>query len=563
MTANGRKSIARSDLERQAWPELSGHALEALKAHGTERAVAAGEVVWEVGRPDYPLVHLIDADMNIVDRGRDDSIVVTITAGNFTGELGLLMGQHTFFAGVMAGAGRILTVDPAKLRHLVATVPEVSDIVVSAFAARRKLLVEWADGALTIIGDENERTCLGLREYASRNRIPFRFIEHADRAAVDAFAAGRHDLPSRGTVAIVRGGTVLHDPSPLVLAKALGYELLPDVDELFDLVVVGAGPGGLAAAVYGASEGLKTLAIDDTAIGGQAGTSSRIENYLGFPTGISGSELAFLGEIQAIKFGARVAVPHRATGLRKKGDIFEITLESGDEVRARAVVIAAGARYRKLPLSNLTDYEGNGIYYAATELEARYANGTNAVIVGGGNSAGQAAMFLSRHAEHTYIVVRRDGLSETMSDYLSSRIERDPRITLVTQSEVTALRGEGGLTGVTLTHMQTGEKQDIASGALYVMVGAEPNAGWAGGLVRTDEKGFVLTGADADNPSSPFATSEPGIFAVGDIRSGSVKRVASSVGEGSVVVSAVHAWLAGQPGNGPLAAEIKKPANKS
>jgi thioredoxin reductase (NADPH) len=543
MTANGRKSIARSDLERQAWPELSGHALEVLRAHGTERAVAAGDVIWDVGQPDYPLVHLIDADLNIVDRGQDDSLVVTITAGNFTGELGLLMGQHTFFAGVMDGPGRVLTVEPAKLRHLVATVPEVSDIVVSAFAARRKLLIEWADGALTIIGDENERTCLGLREYASRNRIPFRFIEHADRAAVDAFAAGR-DLPAHGTVAVVRGGTILHDPSPLVLAKALGYELLPDVDELFDLVVVGAGPGGLAAAVYGASEGLKTLAIDDTAIGGQAGTSSRIENYLGFPTGISGSELAYLGEIQAIKFGARIAVPHRAAGLRKNGDVFEIMLESGETVRARAVVIAAGARYRKLPLSNLTDYEGNGVYYAATELEARYANGTNAVIVGGGNSAGQAAMFLSRHAEHTYIVVRRDGLSQTMSDYLSSRIERDPRITLVTQSEVTALRGEGGLTVVTLTHMQTGEKQDIACRALYVMVGAEPNAGWAGDLVRTDENGFVLTGAAAGDPSSPFATSEPGVFAVGDIRSGSVKRVASSVGEGSVVVSAVHAWLA-------------------
>ncbi|MBO6638690.1 MAG: FAD-dependent oxidoreductase [Roseitalea sp.] len=553
MSGNGRKSIARSDLERQAWPDLSGHALDVLSAHGTERDVAAGDVIWEVGQPDYPLVHLIDADMNIVDRGRNDSVVVTITAGNFTGELGLLMGQHTFFAGVMASAGRIVSVSPAKLRHLIATVPEVSDIIVSAFAARRKLLVEWADGALTIIGDENERTCLGLREYASRNRIPFRFIEHADRAAVDIFAAGRQDLPTHGTVAVVRGDTVLHDPSPLTLAKALGYELLPDVGEVFDLAVIGAGPGGLAAAVYGASEGLKTLVIDDTAIGGQAGTSSRIENYLGFPTGISGSELAYLGEIQAIKFGARVAVPHRAAGMQRNGDVLEIALEAGGQVRARAAVVASGARYRKLPLSNLADYEGNGVYYAATELEARYANGTNAVIVGGGNSAGQAAMFLSRHAEHTYIVVRRDGLSETMSDYLSSRIARDPRITLVTRSQVTALRGESGLTGVTLTDRQTGETRDVACRALYVMVGAEPNAAWAGDMVSTDENGFVLTGAAAGKPSSPFATSAPGVFAVGDIRSGSVKRVASSVGEGSVVVSAVHGWLAersnGEPAN--------------
>lgn len=546
MSDQPRTSTARTDLERQAWPALSEAALDVLRAHGVERQADAGEIIWEVGQPGYPFIHLFDADLDIVDRGRDDAVVVTITAGHFVGELGMLMGQQTFFAGVMRTPGRILVVEQDELRRLVATVPEVSDAIVSAYAARRKLLIEWADGALTIIGDDNDRTCLGLREYASRNRIPFRFVDRADPDAMAAIGQSR-DLPAQGTVAIARDGAVLHDPDRLTLARALGYELLPEIDELFDLVVVGAGPGGLAASVYGASEGLKTLTIDDTAIGGQAGTSSRIENYLGFPTGVSGSELAYLGEIQAIKFGARVAVPYRASGLARRDGHFEITLEAGPRINARAVVIASGARYRKLPLDNLGDYEGNGVYYAATELEARYAGGTNAVIVGGGNSAGQAAMFLSRHAEHTYIVVRREGLAATMSDYLSTRIARDPRITLVTHSEVTELRGDGGLKALTLTDRRTGEATDIETRALFVMIGAAPNAQWAGDLVRTDEKGFVLTGAAAGAADSPFATSVPGIFAIGDVRSGSVKRVASAVGEGSVVVSSVHAWLSDDP----------------
>lgn len=538
-------SAARTDLERQAWPEMPAHVLEILQQHGTVRDVEVGGIIWEVGEPGYPFGYLYDADLDIVDRGHGDAVVVTITAGNFAGELGMLMGQHNFFAGVISKPGRMLTLKPEKLRKLVATVPEVSDLVVSAYAARRKLLVEWADGALTIIGDDNDRTCLGLREYASRNRIPFRYLDRETDGGSIADLASIHPLPDNGTIALARNGEVLHNPDTLALARALGYQLSPQADgDVFDLVVVGAGPGGLAAAVYGASEGLKTLAIDDTAIGGQAGTSSRIENYLGFPTGISGSELAYLGEIQAVKFGAQIAVPHRAVTLRKSGSGFEIELQAGDCIRTRSVVIATGARYRKLPLPNVGDYEGNGIYYAATELEARYATGTNAVIVGGGNSAGQAAMFLSRHADHTYIIVRRDGLASTMSDYLTSRIARDPRITLVTHSEVTELRGEDGLQSLTLTNRQMGAKTDLDCRALYVMIGAAPNADWASDLIRTDDKGFVLTGHDAGNDSSPFATSEPGIFAVGDVRSGSIKRVASSVGEGSVVVSAVHQYLA-------------------
>ena len=532
-----RSTEPRSELERQAWPKLTAEMVEQLRRVGSELEVEAGEVLFEVGQESYDLIYLERGSARIVDRA-GDHVVVTIEAPNFLGELGMLMGQGTFLAGIAAEPTRIVRVDRERVRELMATVPEINDVLVTAFAARRRLLIEWGEGGLTIVGRESDADCMRLREFASRNRIPYRFVDRSEIEAV-AELATQCDLPESGTAVITGRFEVLAGPTPLELARALGMDLDVEKDELFDLLVIGGGPGGLAAAVYGASEGLCTLVVDDTAIGGQAGTSSRIENYLGFSTGISGTELAHEGEIQALKFGARIAVPRRATGLREEGGHFVVNLDDGSQSRARAVVLANGVRYRRLPLDRLEEFEGVGVYYAATHLEARLTVGTEAVIVGGGNSAGQAAMFLSRHARCTHVVVRRAGLAATMSSYLAERILNDERIRLWTHTEVSELSGEDRLEAVVLRDLRTGEESRIPAGALFVMIGAEPNTDWLRGTVDLDDHGFVVTGRDAET----FQTSIPGVFAVGDIRSGSIKRVASAVGEGSVVVSSVHRFL--------------------
>ena len=480
-------------------------------------------------------------------------MVVTIEAPNFIGELGMLMGQGTFLAGVARGETRVVVVAQDRLRDLVATVPEIADVVVTAFAARRRLLMEWAEGGLTIVGHESDRDTIRLLTFASRNRIPHRFVDRDDAAEMARVGATCR-LPEAGTAIVTGRAEVLDRPSPREVAAALGMDLpvepasQADGDattggRVHDLAIVGGGPAGLAAAVYGASEGLSTLVIEDAGIGGQAGTSSRIENYLGFSTGISGSELAYQGEIQAVKFGARFAVPRRATGLSDKSNgaapHMAIELDDGSCVRARAVVLAMGVQYRRLPLDRLEHFEGAGIYYAATELEARFCRGTDAVIVGGGNSAGQAAMFLSRHARRTHILVRGDRLAETMSSYLAERIENDPAIELHPRTEVTVLHGEDRLDAVTIRDNVAGVEPRIDTHALFIMIGAAPNTAWLGGSIDLDRSGFVITGRDGD----PFATSRSGVWAVGDLRAGSVKRVASAVGEGSVVVSSVHRHL--------------------
>jgi thioredoxin reductase (NADPH) len=346
---------------------------------------------------------------------------------------------------------------------------------------------------------------------------------------------------------VVRGQIVLADPSPLVVAKALGLNLAFKQERLADLLIVGTGPAGLGAAVYGASEGLKALAVDDVAIGGQAGASSRIENYLGFPTGITGGDLAFKAEVQALKFGARIAVPRQATQLHRVDDHFEVRLDDLTTFRARSVVVATGARYRRLDLPRQERFEGSGIYYAATELEARHCRGAEAVVVGGGNSAGQAAMFLSGTTRLVHLVYRGSDLGHSMSRYLIARLERAPNVRIHLDSEVRKLQGDERLRAVTIA-AGAGETEQVPAEAMFVMIGADPCTEWLQGALALDEHGFVLTGPDvalSGSPpvSLPFQTSEPGVFAIGDVRSGSVKRVASAVGEGSVVVQAVHRYL--------------------
>jgi thioredoxin reductase (NADPH) len=339
-------------------------------------------------------------------------------------------------------------------------------------------------------------------------------------------------------------GIVVSNPTPDKVAKRLGLNLDFRNDETFDVLIVGGGPAGVAAGVYAGAEGLRALVVEDVAIGGQAGTSSRIENYMGFPTGISGADLIWRGEIQAMKFGTRFAMPRRVMLLeRLKDEHFCATLDDGQRVRGKAIVVATGVQYRRLPLNRLADFEGAGIYYAATEIEARYCKGTEAVIIGGGNSAGQAAMFLSRSASCVRLLVRGASLAASMSSYLSSRLAADSRIQIEYGVEVTALSGDEHLKALTIRDIKTGATRKVETRALFIMVGASPNSEWLSGMVELDGKGFVITGSGTNAATSPFATSMPGIFAVGDVRAGSVKRVASSVGEGSVVISKVWEFV--------------------
>jgi thioredoxin reductase (NADPH) len=390
---------------------------------------------------------------------------------------------------------------------------------------------------------------LRLQEFVSRNRIPSRWFPPDDPAAeallnrFHVHADGDSDV-----WVVVRGEKALRNPSILYLAKALGLDLVVHQEEPADLVVVGAGPAGLSAAVYGASEGLTTVAVDDLAIGGQAGTSSRIENYLGFPTGISGGELAFRAEVQAVKFGARVTVPRRATGLTSEDEHYVVCLDDKSELRGRSVIIATGARYRRLGLPNQERFDGAGIFYAATDLEARRCRDTEVVVVGGGNSAGQAAMFLAETARCVHLVYRGPVLGNSMSHYLVSRLQHAPNVRILTGTEVQVLQGGERLESVIVVNGR-GQRETIAARAVFVMIGADPCTDWLQGAIDLDERGFVLTGVGAENDGelvnakSPYETSLPGVFAVGDVRSGSVKRVASAVGEGSVVVQAVHKYL--------------------
>ncbi|MGB5809693.1 MAG: FAD-dependent oxidoreductase, partial [Polyangiales bacterium] len=537
-----RTSTPKTTLEEAAWPKLDPEQLEKLRENGTTRSFENGDVLFDVGQDGYDFVYVEEGSVNIVDRS-DDRTVIRIEAGNFVGELGMLMGQKTFLAGVVTEDTKAIVVPQATLRVLVSTVPEIGDMVVTAYAARRRLLMEWNEGGLVIVGREDDRSTLRLREFANRNRIPNRYVDRRDQQAIDDLKK-ICDLPDSGTAAVVGPARVLSEPTRQELAAAMGLDLVAKAETPFDVLVIGAGPAGLAASVYAASEGLRALVVEDTAIGGQAGTSSRIENYLGFPKGVSGGELAYLGEVQAVKFGARITAPRRATKLTPGDEYHSIELDDGRSVRGRTVVLANGVRYRRLPVDRLAEFEGRGVYYAATELEARFCHDTAAVIVGGGNSAGQAAMFLSRTADTTHVVVRGDGLSSTMSSYLSDRIESDARIKLWTHAEVRCLDGGERLEQVRLRNNETGEETTIDSRALFIMIGAAPNTDWLEGQVALDDKGFVLTGRDANESLDGYATSCPGIFAVGDIRSGSVKRVASAVGEGSVVVSAVHKLLA-------------------
>lgn len=527
------------DLNQMQRTPLAEEHVAALRAAGTSKFYPKGTFVVRQGDAMDRFTYVQDGEIEIVDAYTGErSLPHTLGPGQYMGEISFLSGGVWMLPMRAVKDTEVIEVDRVKMLTLMSQIPEMSDIIISVFAARRRRYLDAGDGSLRLIGEDQSVSVRRIAEYASRNRIPYQSLT---LGSPEALATARSCGIAGDVPAVVFGkDRVVSDPTPAVVARLLGWNLEFVEDERVDVLIVGGGPAGVAAGVYAGAEGLKALVAEDIAVGGQAGTSSRIENYMGFPTGISGADLVFRGEIQAMKFGTRFSMPHRVTALEKRVDgSFCATFDNGQQIRASAVVVATGVQYRRLPIDRLEEFEGAGVYYAATEIEARYCRGSDVVIVGGGNSAGQAAMFLCRSARQVHLLVRGPSLAASMSDYLLSRLVADPKIDILYNSEVASLQGTKALEMVEVFDRSSKMKQRIKTPALFVMVGAEPNTGWLSGLVELDEKGFICTGALCGEATSPYATSLAGIFAVGDVRAGSIKRVASAVGEGSVVISKV------------------------
>jgi thioredoxin reductase (NADPH) len=523
------------DVDALAWPVFSEAALDLLRSAGEELRPEPGEVLWDAGDP-YDLYLVLAGGVLLVDH-RDDRVVFVIEEGDFVGELGMLMGQRAFLPGVAMEDTEVLRVRVEELRRLVEISGELSDVLLAAFDARRRMLSRIGEGGLVLAGDD-DRDLHRLQEFAERNQLPYRTVLRSDASAWSDLARTT-SLPEAGTVVVTGQRRVMTAPTTRDLATALGIDLwgLSEGAEC-DLLVVGAGPAGMAAAVYGASEGLDVVVVEDVAIGGQAGSSSRIENYLGFPQGVSGAELARAGMLQAVKFGTRLVAPRSVTGLTRVDGGFRVRLDDEHDVVACAVIVASGVRYRRLDVPGLADLEGRGIYYAASDLEGKVVSGRNAVVVGGANSAGQAALFLARHAGQVHVLIRRDDLRDTMSNYLAQRLIHHERVTVHPRSELSDVHGTDRLSALTWRDHTLERDVRIDAAGLFLMIGADPRTTWLHDVgVELDGNGFVVT-------RDGFATSVPGVFAVGDVRAGSIKRVASAVGEGSVVISAVHSYLA-------------------
>jgi thioredoxin reductase (NADPH) len=521
-----------------AFPVLSEAAMDLLRSAGEVLRPEPDEVLWDAGDP-YHLNLVLTGGVLLIDR-RDDRVVFVVEEGDFVGELGMLMGQRAFLPGVAMEGTMLIRVRVEELRRLVEISGELSDVLLTALDARRRLLNRLGEGGLVLVGDDDDRDLHRLRDFAERNQIPYRTVVRSDLLAWAELAA-TCALPESGTAVVTGERRVTNAPTTRDLATALGIDLWSVSDgSRCDLLVVGAGPAGLAAAVYGSSEGLDVIVVEDVAIGGQAGSSSRIENYLGFPRGVSGVELARSAMLQAVKFGTRLVSPRAVTGLSQAADGgFRVRLDDELDVVASAVIIASGVRYRRLDLPGLADLEGRGVYYAASQLEATVVAGRTAVVVGGANSAGQAALFLARQAGHVHVLIRREDLRGTMSNYLAQRLTHHERITVHPRCELSEVHGTDRVTSLTWRDHALDRDVHLDAAALFLLIGAEPcTTALPDAGVELDAKGFVVT-------RDGFATSVPGVFAVGDVRAGSVKRVASAVGEGSVVISAVHSYLAG------------------
>lgn len=538
-------------------PRLDAAALVELAAFGEEQSVTAGDILWRAGDASYDFYVVLEGRAEVVriDAAIEtETVVVSYAAGGFLGELNLLTGQRPYLTARVTESGRVLRIPRDAFRHLMSAKPDIADLIFNALTARRELLrSNDAARAIRIIGSRYSPGAMALRAFAMRSHLPHAWIDLEDVDDPDVLLASMGLRPIDAP-AVITPTAVLRTPTPGEFAEHLGLTFRPVPGTLFDLVVIGTGPAGLASAVYGASEGLTTVTLDAVAVGGQAGASSRIENYAGFPNGISGEDLVARTAIQAQRLGAHLNAPCEAVGLRAEHGFHVVTLTDGSEIPCRAVIVASGARYRRLDVEDLQRFEGAGVYYAATDLEARICTGRDVVVVGGGNSAGQAAIYMAQQHCKVLIAIRRDDLSETMSRYLVERIEADPRVEVLARTEVRGLAGHEHLEQVALEHTPTGVVTTVTCGGLFCFIGAEPATAWLADAVALDSHGFILTDRDlADEESDgprftgrdalPFETSAMGVFAVGDVRHGSLKRVAAAVGEGSSAVRSVHEHL--------------------
>jgi thioredoxin reductase (NADPH) len=545
MSANGGQ-------DEVAFPVLSASELSEIAAFGTEEPTQAGQLLFQAGEASYDLFVVLEGEVEVGrSDGPQDIVVATFGAGGFVGELSLLTGQRRFLTARVTQAGRVLVIAEAEFRRLMSVRPELADTIFSALVARREILRSGEGAqAIRIIGSRYSPEAMSLRAFAEHSHLAHAWIDIEDADEADVLLAGL-GLGPQDIPAVITDTAILRRASTGTFAEHLGLTFQPTPGYIFDLVIVGSGPAGLAAAVYGASEGLRTVSLDAVAIGGQAGASSRIENYAGFPNGISGGDLTARAAVQAMRLGARLNAPCEVAGLRTEAGFHVVVLSDGSEIPTRAVIVASGARYQRLEVEDLERFEGAGVYYAATDLEARVCDGTSVLVIGGGNSAGQAAIYLAQNNCRVTIAIRRSGLTETMSQYLIERIEADPKIDLITDVEVHGLAGEERLERVTISHIATGQQQTIACSGLFCFIGARPATAWLGDGVLLDEDGFVLT--DRQLPAAPttgrrgplpFETSILGVFAAGDVRHDSMKRVAAAVGEGSSAVRSVHERLA-------------------
>lgn len=539
------------------FPKLSQSHIARLAGFGRRRTASAGEIIFEPGDSKPGFFVLVSGRIEIVSPSAQGETLVTLhEAGEFTGEINMLTGRHSLVRARAGEDSELVEIPSENLRRIVQTDAELSEILLRAFLLRRAYLIANAPGDVILIGSSHSADTLRLRGFLTRNGQPHAYIDVERDSGIQnllsQFQIELTDIP----VLICGSAAPLKNPSNADAAVCLGFNEGIEPGIVYDLIVVGAGPAGLAAGVYAASEGLSVLVLEGAAPGGQAGSSSRIENYLGFPTGISGQDLAARAFIQAEKFGAHVAVARTATRLHCELQPYQIDLADGSIVHGNAIILATGAEYRKLPLANVARFEGAGIYYGATHVEAQLCQDEEIVIVGGGNSAGQAAVFLSQKAKHVHVLIRGESLAASMSQYLIRRIDECPTITLRSHTEVERLEGNGRLERIGWRNTATSHSETRNIHHLFSMTGASPNTSWLRGCVALDDKQFVKTGADltGDDLSEAqwplrrhpylFETSIPRVFAVGDVRSGSVKRVASSVGEGSVAVQLVHRVLA-------------------
>ena len=546
-------TVSRPD---RIFPTLTPTQVARIATHGLRRPTSRGEVLVEIGDKAVPFFVVVTGEVEAVRvSGAAETLIVRHQAGQFSGEANMISGRRAIARLRVSVPGDVIQLSREQLLALIQTDAELSETLMRAFILRRVELIARDLGDVVVIGSIHCAGTLRVKEFLIRNGHPFHYVDlDRDRDAqelLDRFQIAEADIP----VMICRGDAVLRNPTNAQIADCLGLNEEIDDTRVCDLVVVGAGPAGLAAAVYGASEGLDVLVLESNVPGGQAGSSSRIENYLGFPTGISGLELTGRAYAQALKFGAHVMVAKGATRLACGGQRYTVAIDEGLRVRARAVIIASGAKYRKPALENLSTFEGAGIYYGATPMEAQLCIGEDVVIVGGGNSAGQAAVFLASTTRRIHMLVRGSSLAETMSRYLIRRIEENPSIVLHTHTEIVGLEGNGELARVQWRDDRTGELETHAIRHVFIMAGATPNTRWLGGCLTLDDNGFVKTGPDLSSDElakaqwplarAPYLleTSRPAIFAVGDVRGGNVKRVASAVGEGSIAVAFVHQVL--------------------